>query len=73
MARRSKLFGNTIEPACTYCANGQPAPDKVMILCKKYGPVAPYYKCKKFVYNPLKRVPKRRPKLPVYHKEDFEL
>ena len=67
------LFGNYIEPACTYCQFGRPAPDRVMVLCRKYGPVSPYFKCKKFVYSPLKRIPKRQPKLPAFSPEDFEI
>lgn len=70
---KKRLFGNSIEPCCFYCENGRPAPDKVMILCKKYGPVSPHYKCRKFVYDPLKRVPKRQPKLPSFTAEDFTI
>ena len=70
---KKSLFGNSIEPACIYCQFGRPAPDNVMILCRKYGPVSPYYKCKKFVYDPLKRIPKRRPKLPDFSPDDFSI
>ena len=35
--------------------------------------VSPYYKCKKFRYDPLRRVPKRPPKLPAFSPEDFSL
>lgn len=68
-----KLFGNNIEPSCSYCEFGRPAPDGVMIFCRKFGPVAPYYSCKKFEYDPLKRVPKRPPPLPEFDHEDFEI
>lgn len=68
-----KLFGNTVDPACIYCRSGRPSPDNVMILCRKYGPVAPFYQCRKFQYDPLKRVPKKQPKLPSYSAEDFQL
>ena len=67
------LFGKNIEPACAYCRFGHPSPDQVMIMCSKYGPVTPYYKCKKFEYDPLKRIPKRRPPLPSLNPEDFKL
>lgn len=73
MAQKKALFGNNIEPACQYCQFGRPAPDKVMIFCRKFGPVAPIYKCKKYIYDPLKRVPRRQPKLPDYLPEDFKL
>lgn len=70
---KKKLFGTNIEPACVYCIYGRPAPDNIMILCRKFGPVAPYYSCRKFKYNPLKRIPKRQPKLPNFSPDDFEI
>ena len=74
MAAQKKLFGNNIEPACIYCQFGRGGgPDNVMILCRKFGPVAPYYKCKKFIYDPLKRVPRPRPGMPLYTEDDFKL
>lgn len=69
----TKLFGNNVEPACACCEQGRPAPDKVMVLCKRYGPVAPLYCCKHFAYDPLKRVPRRLPTLPQFSQEDFDL
>lgn len=70
---KSKLFGTNIDPACSYCLLGRPAPDRVMVLCRKYGPVAPFYSCKKFRYDPLKRIPKKQPELPQYSPDDFQL
>lgn len=72
MAKR-KLFGNNIEKACAYCEHGRLASDKLMILCRKYGPVSPHYKCRHFLYDPLKRVPVRTPSLPRYEESDFKL
>ncbi len=69
----AKLFGNDIEPACVYCLHGRTSSDGVMILCRRHGPVVPHYKCRKFKYNPLKRVPRRLPKLPSFSKEDFDI
>lgn len=70
---RTKLFGNEIPPACEYCEHGNASASGNMILCVKKGVVAPFYKCRKFVYAPLKRVPKRRPKLPSFTVDDFKL
>ncbi len=67
------LFGNNIEPACTYCQFGASSSDEQMLLCSKKGVVSPYYYCNKFVYCPTKRIPKRQPKLPTFSKEDFSL
>lgn len=70
---RNRMFSNDIPPACEYCEHGRRAADHIMILCKKRGPVSPHYSCRRFLYSPLRRVPKRRPKLPTFSAEDFEL
>ncbi|MGI5959533.1 MAG: hypothetical protein ACOX60_08970 [Massiliimalia sp.] len=68
-----KLFGSHIEPSCSYCKSGKKTSDKQMVLCNRYGVVAPYYSCRWFRYAPLKRVPRRHQVLPEYQKEDFSL
>lgn len=73
MFRKKPFYGATISPACEYCELGRQAADPRMILCSKRGVVAPYYHCKKFVYDPLRRVPHRMPKLPTFSAEDFSL
>ena len=70
---RPKLFGAHIEPACEYCRHGTGIRDNQMILCEKQGVVAPYYSCRKFVYDPLKRVPRSTPKLQQFDESDFTL
>ncbi len=70
---RKKLFGNYIDPACEYCERGRKTKDGQMVLCERYGVVAPYFSCRKFEYAPLKRVPKGIRPLPSYQKKDFEL
>lgn len=70
---RKKLFGNNISPACEYCEFGIPSSDAKMVLCSKKGVVSPFYSCNKFIYMPTKRIPRRRPNLPSYSKEDFEI
>ena len=68
------LFQNTIEPRCGYCKQGRPLEDG-QVICPKRGVVSPGYSCKRFAYDPLKRVPPRPvgPILPVGEAEDFEL
>lgn len=73
MAAKKQLFGNNIDPACIYCEFSRESTDANMVLCRKFGPVAPYYKCKKYIYNPLKRVPKRQPSLPQFSEDDFKI
>lgn len=70
---KNTLFSNNMEPACEYCEYGRLAADRFMILCSKKGPVSPHYSCRRFAYSPLKRVPKRQPRLPSFTEEDFKL
>ncbi|MEM0530109.1 MAG: hypothetical protein ACOX85_04975 [Candidatus Pararuminococcus gallinarum] len=69
----AKLFGNRIEPACIYCALGRPGRDDSIILCPKRGVVTPYHSCRKFSYDPLKRIPKKPRLLTQYSPDDFKL
>lgn len=55
---KKKLFGNNIKPSCKYCELGT-AGEGDKINCEKFGEVKAYDSCKKFVYNPLKRIPKK--------------
>ncbi|MEG0179435.1 MAG: hypothetical protein RR573_03615 [Oscillospiraceae bacterium] len=67
------LFTTSASPACEYCEYGKRGKEQKMIYCKKKGVVSPYYKCKSFVYSPLKRVPKRVPDLPSFNADEFKL
>lgn len=73
MPAAKHLFGDFIEPACQYCALGSPAQEEGMILCTRNGLVEIEYHCSRYTYDPLRRIPKRQPKLPVFNPEDFEL
>ncbi len=67
------FFGKDIEPVCEYCEHGQNTKDGKMILCIKKGIVSKEYSCKRFIYSPLKRIPRRPLKLPTMEKDDFKL
>lgn len=69
---KKPLYGSKIAPACAYCASATPAADPKMILCKRRGVVAPHFSCRKFVYDPLLRVPYRQ-ELPDFDPKDFSL
>ena len=43
-----------------------------MIYCRSRGVVSPYYSCRRFQYDPLMRVPRRR-ELPQLDPKDFVL
>lgn len=55
---KKKLFGNNIKPACKYC-DLCTALENDKYQCSKFGEVKSYDSCKKFSYNPLKRIPKK--------------
>ncbi len=67
------LFGNFVEPACQYCRHARQNADGLTVLCALNGVVAPYYSCRRYQYDPLKRTPSRQPVLPEYDQTDFQL
>ena len=67
------LFGATISPSCEYCEFGRKAPQPGCFYCEKKGPVRQMSKCRHYRYDPLRRIPKRAPKLPGFSPEDFAL
>ena len=70
---RHKLFGSQIEPDCSYCKFGSPMKKSSRIVCAKGGIVSPGFHCRRFSYDPLKRVPQRPRRLPRFDRSDFEL
>lgn len=73
MFGKKELFGNFIEPACGYCSHGKPSNEGDKIFCPKMGVTPPHFHCKKYRYDPLRRVPTRQQSLPSYDQSDFEL
>ena len=68
------LFRKKIERSCTYCAYGTKIDDE-QVLCIKKGVVPLSGKCRKFEYDPCKRIPAKPKALNFdkYDKEDFSL
>jgi len=68
------LFRKKIEKACAYCAHGTKL-EEGQILCMKRGIVHEYGKCRKFIYDPLKRVPAKQKALDFskFDEEDYSL
>ena len=50
------LFRKKIERACAYCARAVKADEDTMV-CRKKGPVSANESCRRFRYDPLKRIP----------------
>lgn len=71
MAR--SLFPRRAYAACANCAHGRPSNDGSHILCIRRGIVEPDYSCRKYRYDPLRRVPRKLPKLPEYNQDEFKI
>lgn len=50
------LFRKKVAKSCQYCACGTQI-NNDQVLCTKYGIVSLYYSCRKFEYDPCKRIP----------------
>ena len=68
------LFRKKIPRACAYCQYGTRLNDDEM-LCIRKGIVAVDHKCRKFIYDPCKRVPLKRKAsdFSKYDAEDYTL
>lgn len=68
------LFRKKIEKSCGYCRYGTTLEDG-LALCIKRGVVSTTHKCRKFAYDPIKRVPVKPKALDFekYSEEDYSL
>ena len=49
---------------CAYCEHASVLRDEDYILCEKKGVVAQTFRCRRFVYDPTKRIPRRLHAMP---------
>lgn len=68
------LFRKKIPLSCEYCSFGTKLNDDT-ILCIKRGVVAQRKKCRKFLYDPCKRIPPKQKVIDFskYTQDDFSL
>ena len=67
------LFSKNVDPRCMYCSLGRPM-WRSQIGCVYQGVVKEHHHCKRFRYDPLRRIPAKPPKLSVnYTDKDFEI
>lgn len=68
------LFRKKIQRSCLYCAHSTKFSEDQM-LCTKQGVVSMYYECRKFRYDPFKRIPSKPKALDLskYDGDDFSL
>jgi hypothetical protein len=69
--KKSKLFGNEIEIKCEYCRNSSDYDGASICKLNRYRD--PDGSCRRFAYDPLKRVPQNLPPLKSYSADEFEL
>lgn len=69
-----QLFRKNMEKRCAYCARGCTI-NETQVACERKGIVDAAYHCRRFVYDPLRRVPPRPAALNTerYSAEDFKL
>lgn len=70
---KKTLFGKNVSPKCIYCETGIVTDDGKSVLCKKKGVMQPDSFCRKFRYDPLKRVPETAKLNTDFSEEDFAL
>lgn len=68
------LFRKKIDRFCSYCSYGTNIGND-QVLCTKHGVVAQTYHCRKFTYDPCKRIPPKQKALDFskYSDDDFSL
>ena len=68
------LFRKKMPKSCLYCEFSTKLSENQM-LCTKHGVVSMYYECRKFKYDPFKRIPNRpqAPDFSKYENDDFSL
>ena len=65
------LFRKKIEKSCTYCAHGTTISGEA-VLCTKKGVVPVDSKCRKFSYDPCKRIPQKQKALDFNKYDDVD-
>jgi len=68
------LFRKKVDRFCAYCEYAGKINDEQMI-CQKYGIVPAVHKCRRFRYDPLKRVPHKQKTqdFSKYNEKDYSL
>jgi hypothetical protein len=71
---KAMLFRKKIERSCTYCIHATRL-EEDQILCAKKGMKCAGDKCRKFKYDPTKRIPQKEKALDFskYDEQDFSL
>ena len=68
-----KLFDKSIPAACGYCSNARLLSGGAEVFCMKKGLKSLHDSCRRYEYDPLKRVPTVKDIGRDYNPEDFKL
>ncbi len=68
-----RFFKKRIEPSCSYCRFGQICKGTTAVVCSKVGISEAAESCRKFKYDPVKRVPRPPQILEKFTEDDFKL
>lgn len=71
--KKKLLNKNAYESVCRNCRHGRLSPEGDTVLCLKKGIVDPDGVCRRYSYDPLKRVPKKMPAVREADPADFDL
>ena len=72
MLKKNKKHTNPDTPKmCLYCENATIISDDDNVLCSLKGIVNKEYRCKKCIYDPLKRIPTPIPSMPKLSEDDI--
>ena len=71
MIKKTKYFGNSIKPSCYYCVFGNRTREGNKVLCEKWGLVEADHNCKKWQYDPIKRIPEKQLQIPNQIDDDM--
>lgn len=69
----SSMFNKDLPRSCKYCVFGKASLISGEILCKKHGVTLNNDYCRRYKYDPLKRIPERVKLADGYKPEDFSL
>lgn len=71
---KSKLLNkNAYESVCRNCRHGRLSPEGGSVLCVKKGITDPDGTCRRYSYDPLKRIPRKPLSVSPANPEDFDL
>lgn len=71
---KSKLLNkNAYEAVCRNCRHGRLSPEGDSVLCVKKGITDPDGNCRRYSYDPLKRIPRKPLTVSSANPEDFDL